>query len=308
MNKVIHTKTQEQFNTVLELFENKNWTWATGEDPLQGTERWTNYRKQTCISLDNDELMFSGLDYYKGKGYEIISFEEFMNEINGLPKKWCIAGAHFNEVVEWFTKTIGREPMYNISSYFHYPLFNVHGSIACTSAEIQEGYTEISLQYFKDNILNSKEMKNEKIIGYKLKDQKYFIPASLIIFDNESGLKNWDSDKYMSISEHQHATEKAKEEGILDLWFEPVYEEEYKLPVINGYKGRLIKKTGWGDGILEYGCARIPTKLINDIYDINTHRKLNTDFNRKVARITLDTGVIIGWEQIQQIVNYLNNQ
>jgi hypothetical protein len=98
---------------------------------------------------------------------------------------------------------------------------------------------------------------------------------------------------------------KLTDAGVLDLWFEPVYEEEKELPIINGYAGKLIKKAGWGDGILEYGCAKLPTKLIHAINDINTHEKQCSDFNRRVISITLDSGVKINLEQINQIIDYL---
>jgi len=82
---VIHTKTQEQFKRVLEIFEKKGWRWSTGNLPTHNRTIWNDYEENTCIRY-KDVFEYCNLKYYKEKGYKIISFEEFLKR-EGLEEK-----------------------------------------------------------------------------------------------------------------------------------------------------------------------------------------------------------------------------
>jgi hypothetical protein len=75
MNKVIHTKTQEEYNQVMEIFEKKGWTWI-GKTKFTDYN-WDLYKEKTCIQYKN-EFSFCNKKYYIKNDYEIISFNEFI--------------------------------------------------------------------------------------------------------------------------------------------------------------------------------------------------------------------------------------
>jgi hypothetical protein len=81
MKKVIHCKTQEEFNKVLGIFEQKGWVWRSGKSPLKGKDNWRENNNETCIEYWNG-FLYCCKDYYLNDGYEIISFEEFL-ELEG---------------------------------------------------------------------------------------------------------------------------------------------------------------------------------------------------------------------------------
>ena len=73
---------------------------------------------------------------------------------------------------------------------------------------------------------------------------------------------------------------------VLDLWCEPVYEDNTKLPVINGYKGELM------NGYIKYGCANIPVEWF-------------TSSNREITSMTLSSGIVISQNDTEMFRKYL---
>lgn len=146
-------------------------------------------------------------------------YEEF-------PKKWAIN--LYPEVKKWI------EEEHNVSDYsfqskellFHFPNFKNGNSVLRgyhTCHKVKEGYTQITLEQFKKHIL--KEMER-KIIGYKLIKPEY-----------EGALKNiqphWNKKlhekKGYNVIINSGAYYDFKNAGVLKLWFEPVYKEEFKV-------------------------------------------------------------------------------
>jgi hypothetical protein len=116
---------------------------------------------------------------------------------------------------------------------------------------IPNGYKLISFNQFKEHVLKQPKMEKE-IIGYKFKDDcKIYNHAASVIVGTcsllgENLLKNG-----CSFTGTSPYVSKAHKAGVLDLWFEPVYREDKKLPVINGKEGSYKK----GSGIFKYGCT-----------------------------------------------------
>lgn len=70
----------------------------------------------------------------------------------------------------------------------------------------------------------------------------------------------------------------------------PVYKDEVKLPIINGYQG-----VDMGD-YLQYGCAKISKKWFEETE------------NRYILTLTLNSGISINAEQMNEIRKYLDSK
>ena len=128
--------------------------------------------------------------------------------------------------------------------------------------------------------------KDKEIIGYKLVKPEYKDAAIKIagfpphfIEDSRKIKPNTGGGTLMY--------QKLKKAGVLDLWFEPVYEVEVKLPTIDGYEGKIE-----GDE-LRYGCASLSKEWFNN------------SSNRHIKSMVLSSGVVINEEQMEQIRKYL---
>jgi hypothetical protein len=129
------------------------------------------------------------------------------------------------------------------------------------SKEYSKTYTLDSLlNNIKDRtcIITTKEKTMEKkIIGYKLIKPEYK-EAALKIVPNSgyllTGMKRFSRKPYIEVNQGTTISD-LKRAGVLDLWFEPVYEEKYKIgdyvTVIeaecgfNGQYGKTYKILGW---------------------------------------------------------------
>ncbi len=76
--KTINTKTQEEYNKVMEIFEEKGYTWFAWNLPTE-KNYWEKYKKDTCIDYE-DNFWYANINFYKKEWIEIISFQEFLKE------------------------------------------------------------------------------------------------------------------------------------------------------------------------------------------------------------------------------------
>lgn len=136
------------------------------------------------------------------------------------------------------------------------------------------------------------KVEDKKIIGYKLIKPEY---NSVAIDITDMKNKHWEGfikdDFYKKNSfciNYDGYVENLKAAGVLDIWFEPVYEEEFKLPKINGYEGNLKNNK------LTYGCAHLSKKWFN------------SSNNRHIKSMVLSSGVEINENEMNQIREYLN--
>lgn len=128
---------------------------------------------------------------------------------------------------------------------------------------------------------------NLKLKGYKLIKPEYTYAALRIEGHLSIGeaIRNGEQ-----LVVKEEAIDKFITAGVLDLWFQPVYETtpiKPTLPKINGYEG--IDK----DDHLKYGCAEIPKIFFS------------TDFNRHIKSMRLSSGAQISEEEMNQIREYL---
>ena len=93
-------------------------------------------------------------------------------------------------------------------------------------------FKEIILEEFKKHILKEEIMEEKKIIGYKLVKPEYHDAVKKI-----TGYINWDyvnlkdekGKHYISVKFDTECYKSLRNAGVLDLWFEPVFEEELKV-------------------------------------------------------------------------------
>jgi hypothetical protein len=79
--KVVHCKTQDQFDTVLKIFDSRGWKWASGMLALDGKSYWKNYTERECLEIKKD-FQHSPAEFFidNSKVYKVISFEEFLKK------------------------------------------------------------------------------------------------------------------------------------------------------------------------------------------------------------------------------------
>jgi len=144
--------------------------------------------------------------------YNEIDFEEEFI----LPEKWCIK--------------VTNENQEDITNYFHrgytaeidYYLYVDNNQFHYKSIVKDEYYTEITFEQFKKYVLKQNNME-KKIIGYKLIKPEYESAAHAIM-----GNTGFSGDGKTDIK-LQDTINLFKNAGVLDLWFKPVYEEEFKV-------------------------------------------------------------------------------
>jgi hypothetical protein len=243
------------------------------------------------LYLENGRLLYGVRhDMFLSENKKELSFEEFKQRYIDkdfvLPEQWCVRDCE--EVALYAHEKWGCGNYISPDRYYH------GGGYEFYDYYIHEGYTEITLEQFKKYVLKQDDMKEKKIIGYKPKDINCFEYAknfakNYTAYGYDEGYSN-----VRIIAPSCGHYQFFKEAGVLDLWFEPVYEEEKKLPKICGYDG-VFKKN---DGTVKYGCKNVPVAGI---------RKLKgaiDSLNEGVESITLSTGESITKEQIDQIVEY----
>lgn len=152
----------------------------------------------------------------------------------------------------------------------------------------------------KDWELIEEPMSTEKkVIGYNLKKVEYKKAAESILgvpFNKETpGLVTVD-----------RCIQDLKKAGVLDLWFEPIYEKSHPDITINGYKGEFFN---WG---VKFGCAEIHCNVfveLNKLYN-NIQNKdiaIGNITNKNIESVTIGNGVF-SKEQIKQIAEYYLNK
>ena len=215
-----------------------------------------------------------------------------------LPEKWWVQSTmeNYDVIYTWL-----RENKTNGNSYINLGTADKKSQICfpdyCNWHQCKgdSSYKEITFEQFQKYVLKLKDME-KKIVGYKLKEecQIYKEPALKIcntIANWENSLKPYDIDVYQ-----KGYIDKLRNAGVLDLWFEPVYKEEYPNITINGYKGEFF------DNYVKFGCAEIGKELFIRIYGTE---KIHG--NKDIESVTIGAGTFTK-DQINQIAEYYLNK
>lgn len=262
--------------------------------------RHTN--NEHCISYNNGYGVHASKEYYDTqKEYEVITFQQFIqdNEEFVLPEKWHIVV--YNEEQANVYRKFFNEKANTYWDYFFNYVYGFNGKQYVAA----ERNTEITFDQFCKYVLKEEtNMKEKEIIGYKLIKPQYEEAACKIaeVIDLHIYPSGW------SFQVNTSAKLKLEKAGVLDIWFEPVYKEEKKLPKINGYDGKLD-----GDYII-YGsnCARFQKRFFEILEGFHKeHPQFNNNFsnqNRTIKSIKLNSGVEITMEQVKEIVEFLKTK
>ena len=211
-----------------------------------------------------------------------------------LPENWCIKSTPetFDVIKKWLIET---DPDKNEWRFYSKGDTRYITYRYTDCKYIPERCTDITFDQFEKYVL----MKDKEIIGYKLKEdcKQYNIAAAKIEGYTQCGVANV-STKVFYINENRSAINAWNNANVLDLWFEPVYKETKTLPEINGYKGEITQISG----IVKYGCAQLSSKGIESFL-----KNRDIGVNREINSITLDSGVEITIEQLQQIADYFKD-
>lgn len=159
--------------------------------------------------------------------YTEISFEQFKKYVLKqefvLPEQWCIKDC--KEVSEWVAEKwdCGNQP--NEDTYYHHGRTNGHKDYVFLPS-IQENFTEITLNEFKTHVLKIKT-NNMKQIGWKFKAGcEIYKDAAIAI----AAVNDLDDRKDKTIfTTNSVVADRMKNANVLELWFEPVYEEKIKI-------------------------------------------------------------------------------
>lgn len=284
-----------------------------GIERTVATKQWIEPKENDWI----DGIYYSGLDntvlvmieneargfylYYKGKWAKKVE-EKFV-----LPEKWCVkvfSNEEFHEVMNYLGDLKGgyfnklHHKNFNPFPYRnnYYIGFQKDGSIFYNNIIKEHHGEEITFKQFEKYVLK-KDMKDRKIIGYKLIKPELKSACRAIISDKDWFDRYWqkNSQDYScnfgaddgNFSNHQ-VYQELKDAGVLDLWFEPLFEKEALNITINGYKGEFCKEH------VNFGCQSFSVEFIKKLYDLMELKPKN--------------GIDSLKEEIKQIVEYYKNK
>lgn len=214
---------------------------------------------------------------------------EIIEEKFVLPEKWCIKFKNqrqLDDINKHFNKT------WNIGWRSQNPLqyknsFALNDGTYVSYLDPKPKYTEITFEQFKKYVL---KMDDKKIIGYKLVKPEYLAATEHII--------PWSGKDFMLHSNCHKAFLKA---GVLDLWFEPVYEPVEEDIFIGQYKIEVTTKqinfrNLPGDLIWQYTPGKI-----NELY------KTMQFFDSEAVFIKVkDENIEVDFETIEKIYKRIN--
>lgn len=169
---------------------------------------------------------------------QVIFEEEFV-----LPEKWCVCPKtkkNLEFIKQWAKMYSNNYLSFADNAYTSDMQYYTH-----VCAAVNAGYKEIKFEEFKQHVLKEQQTMENKIIGYKWKeDKKSFYKAYVAIINISDSVEKISNNIQFAYNADAHIA--VKEAGVLDLWFTPVYEESYKvgdyffcIEEKSGYEGRL---------------------------------------------------------------------
>jgi len=243
-----------------------------------------DWRYDGITNIGGDHFAKSDLEHYE---------EEFV-----LPKCWfvlCDTREEFDIINKFYGKNWIYSTTKNINGYHNNGDDQTHtnnwvGSFSDKEKLLKNGYIQITFEQFQKHVLKEKEME-KKIIGYKLNGKVEVEKVAYLL-----GCASTERDGMFFWETHFDGLTflKAKELGILDIWFEPVYEEKFKV----GDWVTIIKDSGdEGDNIKKginytFKIANIEQSLLyKDVWLISDNDNNNgvlSGYCRKATKKEID--------------------
>lgn len=171
---------------------------------------------------------------------ELKKNKQKMKNNQEIPKRWCILRTeeNYKEVNKWFNKMFPEDTKFG-SGYCGRDAY-IYSENVMNGNDIQslkvyvelqapnhKDFTEITTEQFREWFLKDDELKLDKnIIGYKFKEEyKKFKDAAIQII-LACGNGEVSDNKHVFFYSDKLTVNTFKEAGVLDIWFEPVFEEE----------------------------------------------------------------------------------
>lgn len=225
----------------------------------------------------------------------IITLDYWNECVNGvqLPEKWCVKITRENNGIigAWYNKqchtacysSISTERPYMASHTLDPQRESIMKGTSILNCRLKEPtieFPEITFEQFKKYILKQDNME-KKLIGYKLIKPEMYKVSSIILYGNTSGSEQL---KEVVISKSNIILLKKAE--VLDLWFEPVYEEEFK---VGDWVLLSNNANGWGS---------LSENVNNKILQIT---KINSsDKPERGGRYFFGSGITVGQEIVRK--------
>ena len=84
-NTVVHLRTQKQYDEYMRAAEESGWVWYYGNPPSKD-RYWNTYQSKTCVPVE-DLMEYCDVDYYKKKGWTILTLPQLKKLLAEKPKK-----------------------------------------------------------------------------------------------------------------------------------------------------------------------------------------------------------------------------
>ena len=227
--------------------------------------RWKGESSTTIIQeLEHPYLYLESVilfgDWEKIFSKELVpelTFQEFFDRY----VKWCVMDCV--EVSEWASKHFGCHAY--VSKDKHLCVLESYSKYSfCDSSEKKlSDYVELTFEQFEKYVLKSKDM--EKVIGYKFKKEyESYLKAYCAIvgiIPESASIVDYKETGYVFQSK-SIAYDRIKNAGVIDLWFEPVYESKE----LYFGKVKFTIKKGYAD--TEYG--KVTKEEISKVFNYIT--------------------------------------
>lgn len=221
------------------------------------------------------------------------SVKEFLEEFV-LPEKWFVERNEDNHII--LNSWLNKHPLRNSGSYtynsgfiYSEPINKYGHNLASTDGYTllsHDVFTEITFDQFCKYVLKKENnMKEKEIIGYKLIKPEYYKVAQ------EIGGFFWNNDKTIRIKITPNGIEKLRKSGVLDLWFEPVYEPEKPIEVIVDMGSFQLKVTKEG---IFHNAEDITSYVVDiNMFWKNVMREGNMKFGKNYDCLIPSNNIII---------------
>ena len=230
-------------------------------------------------------------------GIAELTYQEFMDKYEfELPEKWCVKPETLEQsklVGKWFDKYYSDtpdQPFYENSGVKDLYFAN-NEPMYVWGYGPRSGFTEITFEQFKKYVLKEETM-DKKIIGYKLIKPEFEGAAIQI-----TQFISTDFAEFMLTAGDRGYASRLRHAGVLDLWFEPVYEEEKKFNVgdwVTYIEGGIPPYTTQIQSIGHDGWIRSNiNKPDGGHYHYSQYRKATSDEIKKVTKYKIGDWITI---------------
>jgi hypothetical protein len=77
-NTGVQCKTKDEFNRLMQIYEDAGWHWRAGQNPTE-FDCWDDEEERTCLDIHND-FRTDSISRWESHGYSVLSFTEFLRK------------------------------------------------------------------------------------------------------------------------------------------------------------------------------------------------------------------------------------